>query len=163
MIHWFFRKDFDRFQWASGFNGLGTVILYLIMLNFWKSKSKFYAGVNALIVSILNFDTLCLISALLRWFNDGSDNTALLLWFLLKIRSVRILDTTICSGSLVWLFSPAWNAIKLTLPGGWLHLSFRGHRPYLFRSDDCSYSRTNARRFPTYPPTQNPSLFTLRY
>ena len=34
-------------------------------------------------------------------------------------------------GSLVWLFSPAWDAVKLTLPGGWLHLSFRGHRPYL--------------------------------
>ena len=28
---------------------------------------------------------------LLRLFNDGSDNTALLSWFLLKIRSVRIL------------------------------------------------------------------------
>ena len=23
--------------------------------------------------------------------------------------------------------SPAWDAIKLTLPGCWLHLSFRGH------------------------------------
>ena len=49
----------------------------------------------------------------------------------LKAGHVRILDTTVCSGSLalVWLFSPAWDAIKLTLPGGWLHLSFRGHRP----------------------------------
>ena len=55
----------------------------------------------------------------------------------MKIRSVRILDTMVCSGSLVWLFSPAWDAVKLTLPGGWLHLSFRGHRPYRFRSDDC--------------------------
>ena len=30
------------------------------------------------------------------------------------------------NGSLVWLFFPAWDAIKLTLPGVWLHLSFRG-------------------------------------
>ena len=37
-----------------------------------------------------------------------------------EIRSVRILDTTICSGSLVWLFSPAWDTVtvQLTLPGG---------------------------------------------
>ena len=46
----------------------------------------------------------------------------------------------VCSGSLVWLFSPAWDAVKLTLRGGWLHLSFRGHRPYLFRSNDGSCS-----------------------
>ena len=79
-------------------------------------------------------------SQLLRLFTDGSDDTALLLWFLLKIRSVRILDTIVCSGSLVWLFSPAWDAVKLTLPGAWLHLSFRGHRPYRFRSDDGNCS-----------------------
>ena len=60
----------------------------------------------------------------------------------MKIRSVRILDTILCSGSLVWLFSPAWDAVKLTLPGGWLHLSlsFRGHRPYRFRSYDSNCS-----------------------
>ena len=34
----------------------------------------------------------------------------------------------------------AWDAIKLTLPGGWLHLSFRGHRPFQFRGDDGNYS-----------------------
>ena len=77
----------------------------------------------------------------LRLFNDGSDNTALLSWFLLKIRSVRILDTTVCSGSLVWLFSPAWDAVKLTLPGCWLHLYFRGHWPYQFRSNNGSCSK----------------------
>ena len=33
-----------------------------------------------------------------------------------EIRSVRILDTIVCSESLVWLFSPAWDAVKLTLP-----------------------------------------------
>ena len=66
-------------------------------------------------------------SQLLCLFNDGPDNTALLSRFLLKIRSVRILGTIVCSGSLVWLFSPAWDAVKLSLPGCWLHLSFRGH------------------------------------
>ena len=54
-------------------------------------------------------------STYLRLFHDGSDNTALLSWFLLRIRSVRILDTIVCSGSLVWLFSPAWDAVKITL------------------------------------------------
>ena len=43
-------------------------------------------------------------------------------------------------GSLVWLFSPAWDAVKLTLPVGWLHLSFRGHRPYRFRSNNGNCS-----------------------
>ena len=79
-------------------------------------------------------------SQLLCRFNDGSDDTALLSWFLQKIRSVRILDTIVCSWSLVWLFSPARDAVKLILPGCWLHLSFRGYRPYRFRSDDCSCS-----------------------
>ena len=79
-------------------------------------------------------------SHFLRLFNDGSDNTALLSRFPLKIRSVRILDTIVCSGSFGWLFSPAWDTIKLTLPGCWLHLSFRGHWPYLFRRDDGSCS-----------------------
>ena len=38
-------------------------------------------------------------------------------------------------------FSPAWDTIvKLTLPRGWLHLSFRGHRPYRFRRNDGSCS-----------------------
>jgi hypothetical protein len=34
---------------------------------------------------------------------------------LLNIRSVRILDTIVCSEPLVWLFSPAWDAVILTL------------------------------------------------
>ena len=39
--------------------------------------------------------------------------------------------------------STAWYAVKLTLPGGLLHLSFRGHGPYRFRSDDGSCSTTD--------------------
>ena len=150
-----FRKDFDRWvQWIGDSYSV---------FNFWKSKVKIYVGVDAIIVSILNFDTLCLISALLRWFDDGSDNTALLLWFLLNIRSVNILDTTVRSGSFVWLFSQAWDAVKPTLPGDWPYLSFRGHWPYRVRSDDGSCSRTNAWQFSYLSPTQNPCLFTLQY
>ena len=43
------------------------------------TKIKIYVGVDAIIVSILNFDTLCLISVLLRWFDDGPVLTILLL------------------------------------------------------------------------------------
>ena len=63
-------------------------------------------------VSIENFET-----RLLRWFNGGSDDTALLPLLLLKIRSVRMLDTIVCSEPLVWLFSPAWDAVTITLDG----------------------------------------------
>ena len=94
-------------------------------------------------------------------FDDGSHNTALLPWFLLKIRSVWILDLTIHSGSLVWLFSPAWDAVKFTLPGDWLQLSFRGHWLYRFRSDDGSCSRTHAWQVPTYPWRRIPAFLPL--
>ena len=50
----------------------------------------------------------------------GPDSAVLLLRFLLKIRSVRILDTIVCSGTLLWLFSPAWDANKLTLQVGFI-------------------------------------------
>ena len=52
---------------------------------------------------------------LLRRFNVGPDSAVLLLSFLLKIRSVRILDKIVCLGTLLWLFSPTWDAVKLTL------------------------------------------------
>jgi hypothetical protein len=34
---------------------------------------------------------------------------------ILKIRSVRMMDMIACSGPLVWLFSPVWDAVELTL------------------------------------------------
>jgi hypothetical protein len=34
-----------------------------------------------------------------RWFNGGSDDTARLPFLLLKIRSVRMLNTIVCSGN----------------------------------------------------------------
>jgi hypothetical protein len=55
---------------------------------------------------------------LLRWFDGGSDDAALLPLLLLKIKSVRLLDTIVCSGPLIWLFSPAWDAVILTLDVG---------------------------------------------
>ena len=97
----------------------------------WFNFSKWYEWQDIIYVESAR-------SQLLLLFNDGFNNTALLSWFLLKIRSLRILDTIVCSEPLVSLFSPAWIAVKVTLPGGWLHLSFRVHRPYLFRSDDCN-------------------------
>jgi hypothetical protein len=42
-------------------------------------------------------------------------NIALLPLLLLKIMSVRVLDTIVCSGPLVWLFFPAWGAVYLTI------------------------------------------------
>ena len=51
-------------------------------------------------------------SQLPHLFNDGSDNAALLSWFFLKMRSVRILDTIVCSGSSVWMFSPVWELAR---------------------------------------------------
>jgi hypothetical protein len=65
---------------------------------------------------------------LLRWFNGGSEDTALLPLLLLKIsrliRSIRILDTIVArfvgSGALVWLFSLAWDAFILTFDVGFI-------------------------------------------
>ena len=62
-------------------------------------------------------------SRLLRWFDGGSDNTALLQSFLLRIGFVRIQDTivTVFSRPLAWLFSPAWDAVELTLEVGFIY------------------------------------------
>ena len=158
-IHRLFSKRF----WLMGKMESEWIRNSCFVFNFWNSKIKIYVGaivvdatvvlvVDAIVVddAIMLMLLLCWFwvlnrvarSQLLRLFDDGSDNTALLSWFLLKIRSasVRILDRIVCSGSLVRLFSPAWDAVKLTLPGGWLHLSFRGHWPYQFRSDDGNCS-----------------------
>ena len=51
----------------------------------------------------------------------GSDDTALLSLFLLRIGFVRIPDTIVCLGALVWLFSPAWDAVELTLEVGGIY------------------------------------------
>ena len=71
----------DRRQWVQWIWDIHSVF------DFWKIKIKIYVWVDVTIVSILNFDTHSPISVLLSRFNDGSDNKALLPWFLLKIRS----------------------------------------------------------------------------
>ena len=48
----------------------------------------------------------------------GPYSAVRLLRFLLKIRSVRILDMIVCSQTLLWLFYPALDAVKLTLQVG---------------------------------------------
>ena len=45
----------------------------------------------------------------------------MLLFFLCILsRFVRILDTIVCSGTLFWLFTLAWDIVKLTLKGGFI-------------------------------------------
>ena len=51
---------------------------------------------------------------------DGGPDSVLLLRFLLKIRSVRILDTIVCSGTFLWVFPPTWDAVRLTLKVGFM-------------------------------------------
>ena len=54
---------------------------------------------------------------------DGFRHAALRPRYLVRIRFVRVLDrvdTIICSGTLHWLFSPGWDAVKLTLKVGFI-------------------------------------------
>ena len=50
----------------------------------------------------------------------GPDCVVLHPWFLLKVRYDRILDTLVCLGALIWLFSPACDAVNLTLKVGFI-------------------------------------------
>ncbi len=61
-------------------------------------------------------------------------------------------NTIVCTEPLVWLFSPAWDAVLLTLDL-WMHLPFRGHWPYRLRGNNRhgSCSRTNDWQLSTHP------------
>ena len=116
----------------DGFSGLGTVALSLIFAN---RRSRFIVELMLLLCpfwvwnALLDFSffaCLMMVKTILLFFRD-------FFW-----RSVRMLDTIVFSGSLLSLFSPAWDAVKLVLPRCWLHLSFRCHWPCRFRSDDGS-------------------------
>ena len=50
----------------------------------------------------------------------------------------------------IWLVSPAWDAVELTLQG-WLHFSVHGLRPYWFKSNYSCCSRTNAWKLRIHP------------
>ena len=69
---------------------------------------------------ILNFENALLKLSCFADSMVGPNSVALLLRFLLKIRSFRIPDTIICLGTFLWLFSPAWDAIELTLHVGFI-------------------------------------------
>ena len=74
-------KDFDLWvQWIRD---------SCFVFNFWKSKTKIYVGVDAIVVSIWVLKRVDR-SQLFRLFNDGSDNTALLSWFLLRSGLLRL-------------------------------------------------------------------------
>ena len=91
-----------------------TIILSLILR---IQRLKIYVEVYDILVLILNLETHCSNSAALLiklWVQTSWSCWRRVLWFLLKIRSVLILDT-IMVRALPWLFSPAWDAAKLTL------------------------------------------------
>ena len=70
-------------------------------------------------VSILNSETRCssLAASQIQWWVP----TVLFSFgILLKIRSVRILDTIICLGTLLWLFSQARDAVQIILRVGFI-------------------------------------------
>ena len=55
----------------------------------------------------------------LGWIRDGSDGAVLLLRLLLRVGCVEKAWNDCCVATLVWLFSPAWEAVELTpLRGG---------------------------------------------
>ena len=96
-----------------------VTIIFSLILRIERSKS--YVGVYDVLVSLLNLETRSSNSAA-SLADDGFRQAALLPPFLLKIRPVRILDTIVCSGSLLWLFSPDWpgDAFELTLKVGFI-------------------------------------------
>ena len=75
------------------------------------SRSKIYVEIYNGFVSILNLET---------HFSSSDSMVGPDRAVLLQIRSVRILDTIVCSGILLWLFSPALDAVKLTLQVGFI-------------------------------------------
>ena len=104
---WSFFRAFNIRIWCSsihhfsarilieGFNGLGTVVLSLISKKPW---SRFLVELMMILLCQCWILRRVVRSRLLRWFNGGNDDTALLSLFLLMIGSVRIQDTFVCLG-----------------------------------------------------------------
>ncbi len=107
--NWFI--DFLTRVLVNRFNGLATFFLSLIYKNPW-SRYLCQFRISKLVQASR--------TRLIRWFNGGSNDTALLPLLLLKIKSFRMLDTIVCSEPLVWLFSLAWDAVILTLDVGFI-------------------------------------------
>jgi hypothetical protein len=51
----------------------------------------------------------------LCWFRDGSDGAILLLRLLLTVEYIEKAGNDRCVVRFVWSFSPAWEAVKLTM------------------------------------------------
>ncbi len=115
--YWFI--DFIARILIKKFSGLKT---YFLSFSFIKIQDQDICRTWWLYLCKLGI-SLVTRTRLLHWFNDGSDDTALLPLLLLKIRfqsSVRMLGTIVCSGPSVWLFSPARDAVKVTLEFGFI-------------------------------------------
>ena len=127
---------FSRVFWSMDLVDWDSYFVFILRIKDWKIILKF-------LVVFCWFWMLKRIAQvlLLHRFNGGPDSVVLLLRFFLKMPgvSVRILDTMLCLGTWLWLFSQACYALKVTLEG-WLHLSFHGHWPicpHWFRCYNC--------------------------
>ena len=127
LIHWLLSKIL-----IDGFKGFGTVFLSLISDN-PRSRLLCWSKCHYC-VDFEFWDTLLKLSSLLVWWCFlGYCSSSVISS---EDQVFRILDTRVCSGPLIWLFSPAWDAAELTLPRSWLQLSFPGH----WLQDECLQS-----------------------
>jgi hypothetical protein len=65
----------------------------------------------------------------LGWFWDGSDASVLLLLLLFRVGYDEKAGNHRCVAALVWLFSPAWEAVELT-PLAWTAPRWRGRHHF---------------------------------
>ena len=90
------------------------ILSIILRIQDWKIMLKFtvYDG----IVSILNFETHCSSSAAsqIEWWSWQCCSSSEISF------EDQVLDTGVCSGTFLWLFSPTWNTVKLTLKVGFI-------------------------------------------
>ena len=135
LIHEFSKRFFNwRTQWT------GTISLSLILR---IQRLKIYVGVLMFLYQFWIWKFVAHILQL-SWFNHWFRHAALLLLFLLKIWSGRIVDTIVCFGTL--LFSPATDSAKHTLNFGFI----------------CQEQQQSCYACPssTYPLCRIPAVFT---
>ncbi len=150
------QKNPDQTIWIHRFDGLETLFLSLI---YEKSRSRFMLELSQLTVIFMSILILRLVVQLIRWFNGGSDNTALLpllLWRSGLLDLIWILDTFGAIGLAVL----SGLGCRYTHPGCWIHLPFRGHWPNRLRSNNGSCSRTKDWQLSTYPRRRIPAFIS---
>ncbi len=109
LIHWLFNKDPDqRIQWIRDI---------FFVFNFKETKIQIMFELMIKSVSISNFETRCSNSAvsLVQWWVP----TVMLFFRCFFWKSGLLLGTIVCSGQLVFLFSPAWDAVKVWSNSPW--------------------------------------------